>query len=261
MDVVTYNRKAWDSQVASANKWTVPVSSEDIARAREGDWKVVLTPVKPVPADWFPPMDDLRVLGLASGGGQQCPLFAAAGARVTVFDNSPKQLGQDRLVAERDGLDMRFEQGDMADLSRFDDGSFDLVFHPVSNVFAAEVEPVWREAYRVLRPGGTLLAGISNPVMYIFDYEPTKRGELVVRHSLPYSDIGSLPEDERKRLFGDDPVEFGHTLDDQIGGQLRAGFALTGFFEDYWEDAEGETILAKYMPTFIATRAVKPPLG
>ena len=259
MDVLTHNRKAWDSQVASANKWTVPVSSEQVDRARTGDWTVVLTPVATVPREWFGSLQGLSVLGLASAGGQQCPIMAAAGARVTLIDNSPEQLAQDRMVAERDGLDIECVHGDMADLCRFDDASFDLIFHPVSKLFVERVEPVWREAYRVLRPGGALLSGVCNPVMYMFDYEASKRGELIVRHALPYSDLTSISDEERRRLFGDDePLVFGHTLTDQIGGQLAAGFVIAGFYEDSWETSEGENLLARYMPTFIATRAVKP---
>jgi ubiquinone/menaquinone biosynthesis C-methylase UbiE len=78
-------------------------------------------------------------------------VLAAAAVDVTVFDNSPKQLEQDRAVANRDGLTLRTVLGDMRDLSAFEDASFDLVFHPVSNVFCPEVLPVWRECYRVLR--------------------------------------------------------------------------------------------------------------
>ena len=55
--------------------------------------------------------------------------LAAAGARVTVFDNSPQQLAQDRHVATREGLELITIQGDMRDLSAFDDEAFDLVWH------------------------------------------------------------------------------------------------------------------------------------
>ena len=55
-------------------------------------------------------------------------------------------------------------------------------------------------------------------------------------------------------LDASDPIEFGHSLDDQIGGQLEAGFVLTGFFEDY----DREHPLAKHIASFIATRAVRP---
>ncbi len=106
----------------------------------------------------------MDILCLASGGGQQAPILAAAGANVTVFDNSPAQLRQDALVAQREGLPLRTVQGDMRDLSAFGDDSFDLIFHPVSNIFVPEVRPVWRECYRVVRPGGVLLMGTLNPI-------------------------------------------------------------------------------------------------
>ena len=104
------------------------------------------------------------MLCLASSGGQQGPILAAAGANVTVFDNSPAQLVQDRSVAQREGL---------------------------------RIDTVQEQ---------------------------------------------------------DAPLEFGHTLDDQIGGQLAAGFVLTGFYEDI----DADTILGKHIPSFIVTRALKP---
>jgi SAM-dependent methyltransferase len=255
MDIRSHNRAAWDRQVDTENVWTLPVGSDVIQAARRGEWQVVLTPLKPVPRPWFGDLAGRDVLCLASGGGQQAPILAAAGARLTSFDNSPRQLAQDRLVAERDGLDLRTVEGDMRDLSAFADGSFDLVFHPVANLFVPEVRPVWLEAFRVLRPGGALLAGFVNPLQFIFDWERAEKGELVVRHAIPYSDLTSLRREERDRwISGGEPLEFGHSLEDQIGGQLEAGFILTGFYED----RDREHPLAKFIASFIATRAVRP---
>src|SRR5690606_26725418 len=136
MDILSHNRKAWDKEVESGNPWTVPVPSEQVSAARRGEWQVVLTPTKPVPRGWFPQdLNGVDVLGLASGGGQQGPILAAAGARVTVLDNSPNQLARDRMVAERDGLDLRLVLGDMANLGEFPDESFTLIFNPVSTCF------------------------------------------------------------------------------------------------------------------------------
>ena len=130
MNVQEHNSIAWDKNVEEGIEWSIPVSSEEIERARAGDWKVILTPVKAVPREWFGDVKDKDILCLASGGGQQAPILAAAGARVTSFDNSAKQLEQDRFVAERDNLKITLEKGDSADLSRFADASFDLIFHP-----------------------------------------------------------------------------------------------------------------------------------
>jgi SAM-dependent methyltransferase len=254
MDVRSYNRRAWDREVEKKNPWTVAVTPEVIAAARRGDWQIVLTPTKPVPSSWFPRLRGLEVLCLASGGGQQGPILAGAGARVTVLDNSPRQLAQDRLVAEREGLSLSTVEGDMADLSMFDDGRFGLVINPVSTPFVPDVRPVWREAARVLAPGGSLLAGLTNPVNYLFDFELVERGVLKVRYTIPYSDLNNRAEaDLRAQLAQEEPVEYGHTLEDLIGGQLDAGLVITGFYEDVAPD---DAISAR-IPNFIATRAVK----
>ncbi len=254
-----HNRMAWDRQVEKGNRWTQPVSSEEIAAARQGFWKIYLTPTKPVPRHWLEPLSGKRVLCLASGGGQQAPILAAAGALVTVLDNSPKQLARDRFVAEREGLTIHTVEGDMADLSHFADGSFDLVVHPVSNVFTPQVRPVWREAFRVLRHQGILVAGFNNPVIYIFDYALLERnGELKVKYALPYSDVEQLSEEEKQRYRKEGiPFEFSHTLEDQIGGQIEAGFAIVGFYEDYDLESD-ENPLNRYLPLYIATQALKP---
>jgi SAM-dependent methyltransferase len=255
MGVRDCNREAWDREVERGNEWTVPVGPAVIEAARQGRWEIVLTETKLVPKDWFQGLQGADVLCLASGGGQQAPVLAAVGAKVTVLDNSPGQLAQDRLVAESEGLDLRTVEGDMADLSLFADGSFDLVFHPVSNLFAPEVRPVWAEAFRVLRRGGTLLAGFLNPAVYIFDLELVdSSGELHVRYALPYADATSKSEEELARQVDrGEPLEFSHTLEEQIGGQIEAGFVIAGFYEDRHRDDP----IAAHMPTYIATRAIK----
>jgi len=249
-----YNRDAWNRAVADGSEWTVPVSSAAIAAARRGHWQIILTPTKAVPRSWFPPLAGIDLLGLAAGGGQQGPLLAAAGATVTIFDNSPQQLAQDRFVAEREGLSIATVEGDMADLSCFADGTFDLIVHPCANLFVPAVRPVWQECYRLLRPGGLLMAGFCNPINYIFDQKLADEGILEVRHQLPYSDLTSLTTEERQQYIDDEqPLEFSHTLNDQLGGQLDAGFVLSGFYEDRWADRA----LDVYMPTFLATLARK----
>jgi SAM-dependent methyltransferase len=253
--IVQFNKKAWNKKVDEKNRWTQPVSSQEIQKARKGEWQVLLTPIKPVPADWFPEMKGADILCLASGGGQQAPIFAAAGANVTSFDNSPRQLDQDRFVADREGLAFKTIEGDMADLSPLPDESFDFIFNPASTCFIPSVIPVWKEAYRVLRKGGTLVTGFTDPVEYCFDIELYDKGIYTLKYSLPYSDLTSISEEERVRLFSpDEAVEFSHTLQDQIGGQLDAGFHLIGFYEDYRDDEK----IKDYMPSFIATRALKP---
>jgi SAM-dependent methyltransferase len=255
MDTRAYNREAWNREVDNGeNRWSKPVSPEIIAKARQGEFSIVLTENKPVPSEWFPPLNGADVLCLASGGGQQGPVLAAAGANVTVFDNSPRQLEQDQLVAERESLNLKAVEGDAADLTMFADESFDLVFNPCSTVFMPDVRAVWKEAYRVLRYGGILMTGSMNPVHYIFDLYKAEEGILDVAHSIPYSDLTSIPQEHLDELIEKGlPVEFGHSLTDLLGGQCAAGFVITDVYEDYMLDSP----LHQYHPSYIATRAVK----
>ena len=253
MDIRSYNRDAWNREVEGGqSRWTQPVTPEVIAMAREGEFSIVLTENIPVPLRWFPSLKGADVLCLASGGGQQGPVLAAAGARVTVFDNSPAQLKQDQLVAERESLSIRTVEGDAADLATFENGSFDLVFNPCSTVFMPDVRAVWRECSRVLRRGGILMTGSMNPVHYIFDLYKADEGVLEVAHSIPYSDLISIPqEDLQEHMEKGLPVEFGHSLTDLLGGQCEAGFGITDMYEDYMLDSP----LQKYHPSYLATRA------
>ena len=255
MNVFEFNQRAWDQLVASGNRWTVPVSREDIAKAREGDWRLVLTPSLSVPDSWFPVLKGCRVLCLASGGGQQGPILAAAGADITVFDASDKQLAQDRLVAEREGLSLATVQGDMADLSYFEDETFDFIFHPCSNCFAESIRPVWKEAYRVLCPGGSIVSGFVKPILGLFDPELDKQGVFQLKFQMPHSDL-KVSEADRAEWFGADaPIEFVHSLDDQLGGQLDAGFLIAGFYEDNWG---GDEPIDRFIKSCTAVRSIKP---
>jgi SAM-dependent methyltransferase len=258
MDVRSHNRKAWDRWVENGKEYTVPVDSQMIAAARHGEWNIRLTPTKPVPHSWLPSLVGKDILCLASGGGQQGPILSAAGAYVTVLDNSPKQLEQDRYVAAREGLSITTIEGDMRNLSMLADGSFDYIIHPVSNTFVPDVRPVWNEAFRVLRPGGIMASGFGNPAVYLFDYDEVERsGKLEVKYVLPYSDIDVLSPEKKSRYEADEiPYEFSHTLDDLIGGQLDAGFVIVSFYEDYEKDTDANP-LKNYMPLYIATCSKK----
>ena len=251
MNYQDINAETIDRWVNEGWEWGRPIDHETWLRAAQGDWEVVLTPTKPVPRAWFGgALKGRRVLGLASGGGQQMPVFAAQGAVCTVLDYSQRQLDSERLVAEREGYAIELVRADMTRPLPFRDGSFDLIFHPVSNCYIEEVEPVWRECFRVLAKGGALLAGVDNGVNFLVEEADESR----IVNALPFNPLKN-PELMRRLREADDGVQFSHTLEEQIGGQLRAGFVLT----DLYEDTNGSGFLHDMnVPTFIATRAVKP---
>ncbi|UOQ93465.1 class I SAM-dependent methyltransferase [Halobacillus shinanisalinarum] len=256
MNTVEHNSKAWNKKVEDGVVYTKPVNEDRIEKAKTGDWEITVTTGRAVPKEWFPSsLKGLSILCLASGGGQQGPMLAAAGAEVTVVDISEKQLEQDQFVAERDGLHLNTIQGSMSDLHFFNDESFDLIVHPVSNVFVENILPVWMEASRVLKENGVLISGFTNPLLYIFDDEQEKKGFLEVKHSIPFSSVSNINEEElQQHIENNQTLEFGHTLEDQIQGQVDAGFLIAGLYED---DFGGSRLLDNYIKTFIATRAIK----
>lgn len=256
MNVFEHNQRAWDLEAQQSGRWSTPVSDEEIAAARRGSWRLYLTPTTPVPASWVAGVQGAEILCLASAGGQQAPLLAAVGGKVTVLDASEEQLRLDRMVAEKHRLHLTTVVGDMRDLGAFGDASFDFVINACSTCFVPDVLPVWKEAHRVLKPGGSLLTGFLNPLYYLFDRELDDQRKLEVRHALPYSDLSSISEQRRsQKIANHAALEFGHTLTDQIGGQIAAGFDITGLFEDRWSDEA--TTLNQYTPVYIVTRATR----
>ena len=243
------NSRTIDKWVEDGWEWGKPIDHETYVKAKSGDWSVLLTPTKPVPKEWFCEMKGAKVLGLASGGGQQMPIFAALGAECSILDYSQKQLESERMVSEREGYAIEIVRADMTKPLPFADESFDLIFHPVSNCYVREVLPIWQECYRVLKKGGILLAGLDNGINFLFE----ENDELLVRNSLPYDPI-SDPERYNKSIENGDGVQFSHTIEDQINGQLLAGFTLTAVYED--TNGFGK-LHEMNIPSFWATRAVK----
>jgi ubiquinone/menaquinone biosynthesis C-methylase UbiE len=259
MNVKDLNKTAWDHAVDEGdNPFTKLISSEQVAAAKAGQWSLYLSDCKPVPREWFPKLEQAKVLCLASGGGQQAPIFAALGADVTLLDASANQLTQDKYVAERDGLHITMLEGDMADLSAFENNRFDLIFNPPSTLFVPDLKPVWQECQRVLKTGGILMTGFMNPDEFIFDVDALDNQEaFVVKYALPYVEYETLSKEElEQRKRNKQMFHFSHTMEAQLGGLLKAGFVITGFYEDRRTEHDGNPI-RHYMPSFYVVRAQK----
>ena len=249
---VDYNSRMWDAWNEDHNTWSIPLTPEQFQQAKNGPIEFVLTPTKKVPLSWFEGVGK-DVLGLASGGGQQGPVMAAHDYQVTILDNSMRQLQSDRLVAEREDYEVLALQADMTLPFPFKDESFDMIIHPVSNCYIEDLQPTWNESFRVLRHGGVLMAGWTNPIMYMFDDEALENQDapLIIRNKLPYN--GRVEVENGGELTLDTGYQFSHTWEAQIGGQLRAGFLL----KDFYEDTDPNDHLGQYTSTFAASLAVK----
>lgn len=248
MNYQDINAQTIDRWIEEGWEWGIPIDHDTYLKALAGEWNMLLTPTKFVPHEWFGDLKGKRVLGLASGGGQQMPIFAALGAECAVLDYSEKQLQSERMVSQREGYQIDIIRGDMTKPLPFDDETFDLIFHPVSNCYVKEVKPIFKECARILKKGGILLSGLDNGVNYLVNDDET-----MIVNTMPFDPL--LNEAQRKQLEESDcGMQFSHTVEEQIGGQLEAGLMLTHIYGD----TNGEGRLHEMnIECYFATRAVK----
>jgi ubiquinone/menaquinone biosynthesis C-methylase UbiE len=171
------------------------------------------------------------VLCLACGGGQQSVAFALLEAKVTVLDLSEAQLHRDRAAAHL-GLDIKIHQGDMRDLSRFEEAAFDIVYHSYSLGFVPDARIVFQQVARVLRPGGLYHFMCANP-FFMGMGERDWNGEgytlkqaYVNGAEITYEDQEWVYDRSKSGSEIQAPREFRHTLSALVSGLVEQGFVI-----------------------------------
>jgi SAM-dependent methyltransferase len=182
-------------------------------------------------------MTGRNVLCLAGGGGQQSAAFALLGANVTVVDISETQLQRDAEAAGHFNVQIERFQGDMRDLSRFEENLFDIVYHPYSLNFVPDARAVFREVARVLRPKGIYHFMCANP-FFIGLGAKDWNGEGYTLKS-PYVNGAEITfKDESWVYGGENPArpireckEYRHTLGTLINGLIEQSFLILNISE------------------------------
>lgn len=209
-----------------------------------------------------------RVLALAAGGGWDAVAFALLGAQTTLVDISASQLRTVRRLAEQKRVSVRTVRGDMSDLSRFADGSFDVVWHCHSLVFVRDIRKVFREVGRVLVPGGTYVTSTMHPTTLRLYGRYTGTGW---RPRLSYFDDRAMPYDRQEDVTWDfgrarvvaPTIEFGHRIETLVNGIAAAGMVVDGLWEYSPDGADpkakpgSDDHLESLFPAFIQIRARK----
>jgi len=221
--VLDHNARAWDALAAAGAALARPAGDEAFGDPRGwlGGGEANDAATRP----WLPArLDGLHVLCLAAGGGKHGPLYAAAGASVTVVDLSPAMLELDREVARARRLAIDILQGSMDDLSMLASGSFDVVIHPVSTCYVADAGRVFREVARVTRAGGIYVSQHKSPTSLQATVEPGAAG----RYEIVHAQRGGspLPPAPPSRLREPRTLEFVHSLSVLLGGICAAGFVI-----------------------------------
>lgn len=231
--LANYNRERWEALVAAGIEYGRPLLDLDQESARTWIAEQTLLPDEAI--------DNLAgkdVFVLAGGGGQQSAALSVLGAKVTVMDITEGQLAGDRQAAAHYGYEARIEQGDMRDLSRFEDDAFDFVWQPYSINFVPEYAPVFQGVARVLRPGGYYRLDMGNPFGgdveevtwreggYAFNKVYEDGSEYVYPDE--HWDVTDADGIDRKVLG---PREFQHALGPVLTMLAELGFCLKGMWE------------------------------
>lgn len=251
-EYIKLNKERWNNV---DNKYTTPLTHDELEEIKGKPICVGLTVGKLVPESWFEKAKGKKILGLACGGGQQGPIFALNGYDVTIMDFSKSQLEKDEMVAQRENLVIKTVQGDMTKPFPFESDNFDIVFNPVSNAYIEDLENMYKEAARVLKRGGLLMVGFMNPWIYMYDADVVwdrPEEELLLKYSLPFNSR-KLEEEGKIIINPEYGYEFSHTLESQIRGQLKNVLAMI----DFYESCDKRNRLSEFGNDYIATLCVK----
>lgn len=221
-EIARYNRERWKALVGADALYTRPALDLDPASARE-----MLDPEGRLGS-----AAGKEVLCLACGGGQQSAAFALLGARVTVFDLSEDQLRRDREAAAHYGVHVRTRQGDMRDMSCFEEAAFDIVYHGYSLGFVPDAGAVFEQVARVMRAGGLYHFNCANPFFLGLSEKDwdgegyTLKRPYVEGAEVTYEDQGWVYDRGKSGARVPPPREYRHTLSALVGGLIGRGFAV-----------------------------------
>ena len=253
------NAAAWDRLAKAHDALASPACDEAFTDPR--NW---LGTGGPADRPWLPSsLRGLEVLCLAAGGGKHGPIYAAAGASVTVVDLSASMLDLDRQVARERKLHLELIQSSMDELTMLKNDYFDLVIHPVSSCYLPTLKQVFSEIVRVCRPGGLYMSQHKSPRSLQSSLQPNLNGryELLFPERQSADNSGALPPAPPSRLREAGTDEFVHSLTDILGGICRAGFSIEDFFEPNEGDQEAVrgsfTHRAAFLPPYIRILARK----
>lgn len=223
-----HNQRAWDRRAQRQDTFAQP--------ARDDEFRNPLAVLDG--CGWLGGnISGKKLLCLAAGGGRQGPLYAAAGAQVTVVDISPAMLELDREVSRERKLTLRTVQTSMDDLSMFVDAEFDIVIHPVSTCYVSDVTKTYREVARVTRPGGVYISQHKQPTSLQAGMKPSPGGYELVE---PYYRSGPLPVVSGSRLREEGTLEYLHRWEELMGKMCRAGFVIEDVIEPNHADGDSE---------------------
>jgi SAM-dependent methyltransferase len=223
------NRQAWNYLARARSPSSVPWPTGEITERRA--WVDEY--------GWLPWRRLRTVLLVCGAGGQQAPVFASFGLKVTLLDMSEEQLAVDRRVATRRGLDIELIQADICDPDILLGRTFDLVYQPASTCYLPDPRLCYQNIAKVLRPGGLYFSEHWNPAQMQLGSGRSwdGKGYRIIHPSGTGKALlmgGTLAAEGAETMFA-------HRLRDLLGGICDAGFVIEQFGERGASDLTAET--------------------
>jgi SAM-dependent methyltransferase len=171
-----------------------------------------------------------RVLDLGTGAGENAVVFAKQGAHVIALDSSRAQLSLARNLAETEEVRVEWHQGDAADLAFLRADSIDLAFSAGMLSEVEDIDRLFRQVHRVLRPAAAFVFAYEHPLALAVGREGGEPGglplgRLEVRRS--YYDLGPV-ETARD---GEKITAWPRTIADVFAALHRAGYRVDALLE------------------------------
>ena len=176
-----------------------------------------------------------RVLEVGCGSASSSRWLAERGARAVGIDISAGMLRHAREGNAHSGVSVPLVQAS-ADQLPFRDGGFDIACSAFGAVpFVADLDAVFAEVARVLRPGGRWVFAVTHPMRWIFPDDPGVGGLTATQSYFdrtPYVEV----DDSGRATY----VEHHRTLGDYVRALAGAGLVLDDLIEPEWPEGHDQ---------------------
>jgi len=229
-DHVAINRDVWN---ADAENWIA--AGERLWKAETpvwGSWNVSEESLKLLPED----LTGKDAIELGCGTGYVSGWMARRGAQVTAIDVSANQLATARRLAHEHGADITFIEGN-AEATGLEDASFDFAISEYGAAIWCPPEVWLQEAWRLLRPGGTLVFLGNHPLVLLCSPENGAPCDLTLHR--PYR--GMWGADWTEVEFEPSGVCFNLTISGWMELFAAIGFAVKDYQEVFAPDSVTDT--------------------
>ena len=221
----------------------------------------------------LPPIDGLEGLDIGCGEGTNTRQLAMRGGRMRAVDIAPTFIAHARAKETAAPLGIDFQIGDGMALP-FADASFDFATSFMALMDMPDQDLAFREAARVLRPGGFFQFSILHPCFVppqrrnVRDAEGRPHAVEVARYFEETDGevetwwFGSVPAEERAKVAPFRVPRFHRTLSTWVDFVVAAGLTIEKFAEPRADiktsNAQPEVADTRVAPIFLIMRVRKP---